>query len=387
MSCGNPTGGVNNVKNGDIIDNPTSDRTFGAVILYQCDPGYIASASPNRICEITGSWSTRPICIAADCGRIVPPSNGIISSVDANGEVTFSCNTGYTLHGSEVVTCGSDNNWDNEFPFCDIVNCEDPGIPPNSIRIGNSFSYTSGLIFSCDSGYALLGSSMIVCLSDGVWSDDNPWCINTEIQTTSVGSQSNVTSTSNALAQSSTTPISNRPNSFMYPQLPISSMKIITTISSYETLSSSNDRFSTGLTSQLVQESMPSVGNSNSLVPTIGAELTERTGILAAALVIAVTFIVIGLAVVVTLVLIRKRMGFPFKFIFLQKKNHGDTVLSNHNSGSFQDPPITETSSDTIRKDMASLTDVEHNYFKVLPMEDIQVDRLDSIIITLSYYN
>ena len=178
MSCVALTGGVNNLKNGIIIDNTLSDRTFGAVILYQCDPGYIATDGPyRRTCQITGSWTERPYCNESDCTSVTPPQNGIFLVTNDGSTVSFTCSNGYTLTGSQTIQCNG-INWSNGFPTCDIVNCGDPGIPSNGQKISstNSFMYASTVLFSCNHGCNLVGSTSIVCLSSGVWSDILPVC-------------------------------------------------------------------------------------------------------------------------------------------------------------------------------------------------------------------
>ena len=176
MSCVALTGGVNNLKNGIIIDNTLSDRTFGAVILYQCDPGYIATDGPyQRTCQITGSWTERPYCNEADCTSVTPPQNGIFLVANDGSTVSFTCSNGYTLTGSQTIQCNG-INWSNGFPTCDIVNCGDPGIPSNGQKMGNTFTYASTVLFSCNRGCNLVGPTSIVCLSSGVWSDILPVC-------------------------------------------------------------------------------------------------------------------------------------------------------------------------------------------------------------------
>ncbi len=175
MSCGAVTGGVNNVKNGNIIDNTLSDRTFGAVILYQCDPGYIATNGPYRTCQVTGSWTARPWCNESDCTSVTRPQNGIFLVTNDGSTVSFTCSNGYTLTGSQTIQCNG-INWSDGFPTCDIVNCGDPGIPSNGQQMGNTFTYASTVLFSCNHGCNVVGSRSIVCLSSGVWSDILPVC-------------------------------------------------------------------------------------------------------------------------------------------------------------------------------------------------------------------
>ena len=122
VDCGNPSGGVNNVNDGTINDNPMKDRTFGAVIEYVCNMGFIATPGPNRVCQIDEEWSDRPMCSRADCGSVTPPNNGMITTDPIityyDSTISFSCDPEYMLNGSSTITCGADEEWSDNIPTC-----------------------------------------------------------------------------------------------------------------------------------------------------------------------------------------------------------------------------------------------------------------------------
>ena len=66
---------------------------------------------------------------------MTPPAGGTVdASVTTYQSVaTFSCNTGYTLQGSDTLTCQDDTTWDNAPPTCQI----------NGIKIQASFKKES----------------------------------------------------------------------------------------------------------------------------------------------------------------------------------------------------------------------------------------------------
>ncbi|XP_063957955.1 deleted in malignant brain tumors 1 protein-like [Lytechinus pictus] len=75
-------------------------------------------------------------------------------------------------HGSSIFTV-----YDTEF-----AKCNDPDIPENSTRTGNSFQFGSKLKYNCSEGFDLIGSWEITCvegisLQDPVWDHDVPECI------------------------------------------------------------------------------------------------------------------------------------------------------------------------------------------------------------------
>ena len=54
--------------------------------------------------------------------------------------------------------------------------CDDPGIPINGVRIGNSLSVGSVLFYRCKDGFILLGSKYRKCQENGVFSGMQPTC-------------------------------------------------------------------------------------------------------------------------------------------------------------------------------------------------------------------
>jgi hypothetical protein len=54
------------------------------------------------------------------CGTLAPPENGHIAFINgtAFGDVAFiNCNGGFTLNGSQIVTCLSGSEW-SDLPSC-----------------------------------------------------------------------------------------------------------------------------------------------------------------------------------------------------------------------------------------------------------------------------
>ena len=70
----------------------------------------------------------------------------------------------------------SSEDWSDELPYCNVLNCTDPGVPSNGGRRGNHFTNGSLIEFSCDNGFTLNGSSLISCYR-GNWSAPVPLCI------------------------------------------------------------------------------------------------------------------------------------------------------------------------------------------------------------------
>ena len=58
-----------------------------------------------------------------------------------------------------------------------VVDCGDPGTLTNGQRSLPSTTYNSVVTYTCDVGYTLQGSNSRTCQSDGQWSGSVPRCI------------------------------------------------------------------------------------------------------------------------------------------------------------------------------------------------------------------
>ena len=59
------------------------------------------------------------------------------------------------------------------------VECGDPGTPTNGQRSLSSTTYNSVVTYTCDVGYTLQGSNSRTCQSSGLWSGTQPLCMRT----------------------------------------------------------------------------------------------------------------------------------------------------------------------------------------------------------------
>ena len=48
--------------------------------------------------------------------------------------------------------------------------------PLNGNVLWSDLSYNSGATYTCNSGFELVGNELRTCLSDGVWSNEEPVC-------------------------------------------------------------------------------------------------------------------------------------------------------------------------------------------------------------------
>ncbi|XP_019861479.1 PREDICTED: C4b-binding protein beta chain-like [Amphimedon queenslandica] len=120
--------------------------------------------------------------------------------------IEYTCQTGFQLVGVSSQTCLSSGGWSHELPYCNVLNCTDPGVPSNGRRHGNHFTNGSLIQFICDNGFNLNGTSLIMCYR-GNWSAPVPVCIsNTPSPSSSSSSVPTTTSSSKIITSSSPSP-------------------------------------------------------------------------------------------------------------------------------------------------------------------------------------
>nr|KAF6312212.1 seizure related 6-like protein like [Pipistrellus kuhlii] len=107
--------------------------------------------------------------------------------------ITYQCDPGYDIVGSDTLTCQWDLSWSSDPPFCEkIMYCTDPGEVDHSTRlisdpvllVGTTIQYT------CEAGFVLEGSSLLTCYSretgTPIWTSRLPRCVSEAAAETSL---------------------------------------------------------------------------------------------------------------------------------------------------------------------------------------------------------
>ncbi|KAI8510733.1 hypothetical protein Bbelb_116490 [Branchiostoma belcheri] len=157
--------------------NRTEGHFHGDTVTFSCNKGYELIGSENRTCHTNHSWSgVQPICTRKLCRQLMAPSNGNFSGGSSYGDVvTYHCDAGYEISGDEERTCQSDQTWSGTQPTCVRKPC--PELPhPTNGNITEGHLYGDTVTFSCNEAYELIGSENRTCQTNQSWSGVQPIC-------------------------------------------------------------------------------------------------------------------------------------------------------------------------------------------------------------------
>ena len=178
-----PCGNIESIDNGNFT---ITSNTFGGMVTFFCDEGYEMQGESVRVCQPDGHWSsTQPTCVAGKCEAPPLIENGKIDYKDLSYKsvVIYTCDTGYRLVGKDVRRCLQNLTLSDEEPMCVPKSCTDPGDIPHGTRILNGLVYNSVLTYQCDIGYRLEGQAQLTCSASGEWSGFLPFCEIIECET------------------------------------------------------------------------------------------------------------------------------------------------------------------------------------------------------------
>ena len=120
--------------------------------------------------------------------------NSFFTSTNVGSIVNHTCNTGYNLNGASQRECLSNAQWSEPLPMCisklitynflavflllisAVVDCGDAGMPDNGDTMQTTTTFGSIVNHTCNTGFALNGSSQRECQESGRWSQPLPSC-------------------------------------------------------------------------------------------------------------------------------------------------------------------------------------------------------------------
>ncbi|KFQ86465.1 C4b-binding protein alpha chain, partial [Phoenicopterus ruber ruber] len=178
------------IKNGQLTDRG-EDFTYGMAVTYSCNPGFSLIGNATLHCTMDenheGIWSSpSPECRVVRCenpevknGRRL---SGFGTTHTYKDSVTFQCDPGHLLNGSNIVTCEADSTWKPSLPTCDPIYCGPaPQFPfaEGEGAVGGRSPAGTTLMYRCKPGYTAASgkSSVVTCQIDTTWSADPDFCI------------------------------------------------------------------------------------------------------------------------------------------------------------------------------------------------------------------
>uniref|UniRef100_A0A8C3R0R3 Sushi, von Willebrand factor type A, EGF and pentraxin domain-containing protein 1 n=1 Tax=Cyanoderma ruficeps TaxID=181631 RepID=A0A8C3R0R3_9PASS len=198
-----------------------ADYSYGAMVIYSCVPGFQLSGLAMQTCEELGWSSSTPTCLPTDCG--LPPhidfgeyiqlrhgerrsdqegvtENPSLSQIlladnmkdfksslkeDNAMQLTtflfgtiilYTCYSGYELLGNPVLACQEDGAWNGTAPACVSIECTLPSPPENGFLHVTENTLGSAVRYTCRPGFTLVGSDTRLCLPSRQWSHSAPYC-------------------------------------------------------------------------------------------------------------------------------------------------------------------------------------------------------------------
>ncbi|XP_055984146.1 complement factor B [Sorex fumeus] len=121
-------------------------------------------------------------CRVIHCPRPQEFENGEFwpqaSYYNVSDQLHFRCYDGYTLRGSANRTCQANGRWDGQTTICDdgAAYCPNPGIPVGMRKVGSQYRLEDSVTYYCQRGLTLRGSQRRTCLEGGSWSGTEPSC-------------------------------------------------------------------------------------------------------------------------------------------------------------------------------------------------------------------
>ncbi|XP_070536312.1 uncharacterized protein [Ptychodera flava] len=138
----------------------------GGTCVADCTDGGFSCQCPIGFtgvhCEGTGVGCSDPGTVAN--------SVRTGSSMNHGDTLTFTCDPGFSINGTNPITCNN-GVWDT-MPSC-LLDCSDPGTPADCDRTG-TLSHGSVLIYECHDGYQSSGGDDILYCDNGVWNGTAP---------------------------------------------------------------------------------------------------------------------------------------------------------------------------------------------------------------------
>lgn len=117
-------GPVPQIVNGFAVE--ATNVTYRGVATYQCYAGFAfpsGRVTQSIKCTQSGKWEKLPVCLASSCTPMIETPHAIQTVMNGGDRsygtvVRFQCEPGYFRTGVPVVVCRSDGTWSDVPPLC-----------------------------------------------------------------------------------------------------------------------------------------------------------------------------------------------------------------------------------------------------------------------------
>lgn len=150
---------------------------YGAKVVYTCDEGYQMLGEMNfRECDTNGWTNDIPICEVVKCFPVTEPENGKIFSgaLEPDQEYTygqvvqFECNSGYMLNGPKQIHCSAGGVWSAETPKCVEIFCKPPVIlNGHAVLPKATYKANERVQYRCAAGFEYGQRGDTICTKSG----------------------------------------------------------------------------------------------------------------------------------------------------------------------------------------------------------------------------
>ncbi|KAH3729196.1 hypothetical protein DPMN_055162 [Dreissena polymorpha] len=142
--------------------------TYGTIANYSCNLGYFMYGSNNTTCMAEGHWLTQILTahalIVGNC--TVQLMSATVTNTTYGAIANYSCDTGYSMVGSESIICDSTGHWNKAAPVCSRIVCGNITINNGLVSYSGEKAYGDHANITCNDGYQLSGPSTRICLGN-----------------------------------------------------------------------------------------------------------------------------------------------------------------------------------------------------------------------------
>ncbi|XP_054906231.1 sushi, von Willebrand factor type A, EGF and pentraxin domain-containing protein 1-like isoform X6 [Poeciliopsis prolifica] len=182
VTCPKPT----RVENGRHSWNNVRKPEYQETVYFTCNTGYNLVGNKTIRCTETGGYDSQPPrCVIVTCPKPTRVENGRhswnnVRKPEYRETVHFTCNTGYTLFGNEIIRCTETGGYDSQPPRC-VPDCSKPQHIENTVLSAESLRksiFPSGTVikYQCIIGYDQISGTGIIRCVNGKWTKPDIIC-------------------------------------------------------------------------------------------------------------------------------------------------------------------------------------------------------------------